>query len=82
MEDVRKKRPKGSAMAAHENVQQVLDWSVAEVGIPGIVTDVKDGDRTWFGTAGVADIKTASPRDSSGKAFTSATLLAPELSHR
>ena len=77
-------------MAAHENVQQVLDWSVAEVGIPGIVTDVKDGDRTWFGTAGVADIKTASPRvpgeyvhaGSSGKAFTSATLLAPELSHR
>ncbi|WP_433235190.1 serine hydrolase domain-containing protein [Streptosporangium sp. CA-135522] len=73
-------------MAANENVQQVLDWSVAEVGVPGIVAEVKDGDRTWFGTAGVADIETGAPRvpgeyfhtGSSGKAFTAATILTLE----
>ncbi|MCG5213219.1 serine hydrolase domain-containing protein [Streptosporangium sp. KLBMP 9127] len=77
-------------MATNENVQQVLDWAVAEVGIPGIVADVKDGDRTWFGTAGVADIQTGSPRrpgehmhtGSSGKAFTAAVLLALEAEGR
>jgi D-alanyl-D-alanine carboxypeptidase len=73
-------------MAANENVQQVLDQTVAELGVPGIVTEVKDGDRTWFGTAGVADLETGSPRrpgeyvhaGSSGKAFTAATVLALE----
>ncbi|MFC7713271.1 hypothetical protein [Nonomuraea recticatena] len=45
-------------MAAYEKLQQVLDWAVAEAGVPGIVADVRDGDRTWFGTAGVADIET------------------------
>ncbi|MFD9902843.1 serine hydrolase domain-containing protein [Streptomyces sp. NPDC059063] len=65
-------------------MQQVLDWAVAEAGIPGIVVDVKDGDRTWFGTAGVADIKTGVRRlpgeyanvGSGGKAFIAAVLLA------
>lgn len=73
-------------MTTNENMQQVLDWTVAEVGIPGIVAEIKDGDRTWFGTAGVADIQTGSPRQqgeyfhagSSGKAFTAATLLSLE----
>ncbi|WP_327090258.1 beta-lactamase family protein [Nonomuraea sp. NBC_01738] len=68
------------------NVQKVLDQTVTELGIPGIVAEVKDGDRTWFGTAGVADIQTGSPRrpgehfhgGSSGKAFTAATLLSLE----
>ncbi|MFF5210556.1 serine hydrolase domain-containing protein [Streptosporangium sp. NPDC000396] len=77
-------------MATNERVQQVLDWAVAEVGIPGIVADVKDGDRTWFGTAGVADVQTGSPRQpeeymhtgSSGKAFTAAVLLALEAEGR
>ncbi|AHI02130.1 serine hydrolase domain-containing protein [Kutzneria albida] len=67
----------------HTDIQQVLDWAVAEVGIPGIVAEVKDGDRTWFGTAGVADIKTGAPRQpgeyaqigSGGKAFMAAVLL-------
>ncbi|MEV6152578.1 serine hydrolase domain-containing protein [Nonomuraea sp. NPDC052129] len=77
-------------MAAQENVQQVLDWAVAEVGVPGIVADVKDGNRTWFATAGVADIETGTPRQpweylhtgSSGKAFTAAVLLALEAEGR
>ncbi|MEV4167559.1 serine hydrolase domain-containing protein [Nonomuraea dietziae] len=73
-------------MAAYEKLQQVLDWAVAEAGVPGIVADVRDGDRTWFGTAGVADIETGVRRrlgehvhtGSSGKAFTAATVLALE----
>jgi D-alanyl-D-alanine carboxypeptidase len=77
-------------MATHEKVQQVLDWAVAEAGIPGIVADIKNGDRTWFATADVADLKTGSPRQpgeylhtgSSGKAFTAAVLLALEAEGR
>ncbi|MDP9868572.1 MULTISPECIES: serine hydrolase domain-containing protein [Streptosporangium] len=77
-------------MAAHEKMQQVLDWAVDEVGVPGIVADVKDGDRTWSATAGVADIQTGAPRlpgehlhtGSSGKAFTAAVLLALEAEGR
>ncbi|WP_037971755.1 serine hydrolase domain-containing protein [Streptosporangium amethystogenes] len=77
-------------MAAHEKVQQVLDWAVAEAGIPGIVADIKDGDRTWFGTAGVADLTTGALRQpgeylhtgSSGKAFTAAVVLSLEAEGR
>lgn len=73
-------------MAANENVQKVLDRTVAEGGVPGIVAEVKHGDRTWFGTAGVADVETGAPRQpgeyfhagSSGKTFTAATMLAME----
>ncbi|MGP4018262.1 serine hydrolase domain-containing protein [Saccharopolyspora sp. 5N708] len=73
-------------MAAQEKMQQVLDWAVAEVGIPGIVVEARDGDRTWFGTAGVADVKTGGRRrpgeyvhtGSSGKTFTAAAILALE----
>jgi D-alanyl-D-alanine carboxypeptidase len=71
-------------------IQQVLDWAVAEPGIPGIVADVKDGDRTWFGTAGVADIKTGARRrpgeyahiGSGSKAFTAAVVLTLEAEGR
>lgn len=67
-------------------IQQALDWAVAEAGIPGIVADVKEGERTWFGTAGVADIKTGARRrpgeyahaGSGGKAFIAAALLSLE----
>ncbi|WP_242675930.1 serine hydrolase domain-containing protein [Streptosporangium minutum] len=77
-------------MAAHKKVQQVLDWAVAEAGVPGIVADVKEGDRTWFATAGVADIQTGARRrpgehvhtGSSGKAFTAVVLLALEAEGR
>ncbi|MFI6498061.1 serine hydrolase domain-containing protein [Nonomuraea typhae] len=77
-------------MSANENVQQVLDWTVAEVGVPGIVAEVEDGDGTWFGTAGVADLTTGAARrrgelvhtGSSGKAFTAAVLLALEAEGR
>ncbi|ONI79846.1 alkaline D-peptidase [Actinosynnema sp. ALI-1.44] len=70
----------------HTDLQQVLDWAVAEAGIPGIVADVKDGHRTWFGTAGVADLATGAPRQpgehaqigSGGKAFIAAVLLGLE----
>ncbi|SDL37862.1 serine hydrolase domain-containing protein [Nonomuraea jiangxiensis] len=68
----------------HDEVQQVLDWAVAEDGVPGIVAEVHDADGTWFGTAGVADLALGHRRQSeeylhvgsSGKAFTAATVLA------
>jgi D-alanyl-D-alanine carboxypeptidase len=76
--------------AGREKLQLVLDWAVAEVGVPGIVADVKDGDRTWFGTAGVADIETGARRrpgehvhtGSSGKTFTASVVLALEAEGR
>ncbi|MFD9891972.1 serine hydrolase domain-containing protein [Amycolatopsis sp. NPDC059027] len=72
------------------DIQQVLDWAVAEVGVPGIVVDVKDGSRTWFGTAGVADLRTGARRQpgehaqigSGGKAFMATVFLALEAEGR
>ncbi|MFE3454258.1 serine hydrolase domain-containing protein [Nonomuraea sp. NPDC059194] len=76
--------------AGREKLQRVLDWAVAEVGVPGIVAEVRDANGTWFGTAGVADIRTGRRRQpgehvhtgSSGKAFTAATMLALEAEGR
>ncbi|MEV4250348.1 serine hydrolase domain-containing protein [Streptosporangium canum] len=45
----------------HAEVQQVLDQAVAD-GMPGIIADVRDGHRSWFGTAGVADTETGRKR--------------------
>lgn len=67
-------------------IQRALDWAVAQVGIPGIVAHVKDGDQTWFGTAGVSDLKTGAPRrrgehaqiGSGGKSVMAAILLGLE----
>ncbi|RKT54218.1 serine hydrolase domain-containing protein [Saccharothrix australiensis] len=75
---------------SHEDVQQVLDWAVAEAGVPGIIAEVHDADGTWFGTAGVADLGTGAPRQrgehvhagSGGKAFTAATVLQLEVEGR
>ncbi|MBW4716598.1 serine hydrolase domain-containing protein [Saccharothrix obliqua] len=72
------------------DVRRVLDEAVAEFGVPGIVAEVADGDRTWFGTAGVADLGTGAPRrrgehaqvGSGGKAFTAAVLLGLEAEGR
>ncbi|MFC4084375.1 serine hydrolase domain-containing protein [Amycolatopsis samaneae] len=74
----------------YTDIQQVLDWAVAEVGVPGIVAEVRDGDRTWFGTAGVADLRTGAPRrpgehaqiGSGGKAVMAAVLLGLEAEGR
>ncbi|GAA2207591.1 serine hydrolase domain-containing protein [Nonomuraea monospora] len=74
----------------HEEVQQILDEAVTGDGIPGIVAEVHDDGRTWFGTAGVADLSAGHRRQpgeylhigSSGKAFTAATVLALEAEGR
>lgn len=81
------------AGAAHMNdtgVQRVLDWAVAELPVPGIVADVRDGERRWFGAAGVADMATGAPRrpgeyahtGSGGKAFIATVLLSLEAEGR
>ncbi|MFD6070429.1 serine hydrolase domain-containing protein [Amycolatopsis lurida] len=72
------------------DIQQLLDWAVAEAGVPGIVAEVRDDGETWFGAAGVADIETGARRQpgeyihagSSGKAFTAATMLRLEAEGR
>jgi D-alanyl-D-alanine carboxypeptidase len=48
--------------AGHVKVQRVLDRAVAEGGVPGILAEVRDGDRQWFGSAGVADTATGRER--------------------
>ncbi|MEU7900933.1 serine hydrolase domain-containing protein [Nonomuraea sp. NPDC049152] len=64
-------------------VQMALEQVVAASGIPGMVAEVRDGKRTWWGTAGVADTKTGRKREkgerfrigSATKAFTATTVL-------
>ncbi|GAA2234428.1 serine hydrolase domain-containing protein [Kitasatospora cystarginea] len=46
----------------HPGVQTVLDRAVTEGGVPGIVAEVRDGHRNWFGSAGVADTATGRAR--------------------
>lgn len=79
-----------SGSTGRERVQQVLDWAVAERGVPGIVAEVHDANGTWFGSAGVADIESGRPRQegehlhvgSAGKAFTAAAVLRLEAEGR
>ncbi|KJS62445.1 serine hydrolase domain-containing protein [Streptomyces rubellomurinus] len=44
--------------ADHAGVRAVLDRAVTEGGLPGARAEVRDGDSTWFGTAGTADLDT------------------------
>ncbi|WP_431899081.1 serine hydrolase domain-containing protein [Nonomuraea sp. bgisy101] len=74
----------------YTEIQQVLDRAVDEHGVPGIVAEIRHADKTWFGTAGVADITTGGKRrpgehvhtGSSGKAFTAAAMLQLEAEGR
>lgn len=43
-------------------VQQLLHKAVTEQGYPGMIAEVRDGGRRWFGTAGVADLETGRKR--------------------
>ncbi|MFI9561682.1 serine hydrolase domain-containing protein [Nonomuraea endophytica] len=45
----------------HAGLRRVLDQAVAD-GMPGVIADVRDGRRSWFGTAGVADTETGRKR--------------------
>lgn len=47
-----------SGTQSHVAVQLVLDQVVAQGEVPGILAEISDGDTTWFGTAGVANLKT------------------------
>ncbi|MEV7193741.1 serine hydrolase domain-containing protein [Streptomyces sp. NPDC093510] len=46
----------------HGAAQRVLDQAVEEGGVPGILTQIRDGGGHWFGTAGVADTRTRRER--------------------
>lgn len=72
-----------SPAPGHPEVQRVLDRAVATKIAPGIVTEIRDGRRTWFGSAGVSDTKTGRKRHqnerfrvgSVSKAFTATVVL-------
>ncbi|RJL35725.1 serine hydrolase domain-containing protein [Bailinhaonella thermotolerans] len=74
----------------HDKTQRILDRAVAELGIPGIVIEVKNAEGSWFGTAGVSDLTTGAPRvpgeflpiGSGAKGITAATLLTLEAEGR
>jgi D-alanyl-D-alanine carboxypeptidase len=79
-----------SASSGREKLQRMLDRAVTEVGVPGIVAEVRDAHGTWFGSAGVADLTSGRPRQrgehvhvgSAGKAFTAAAMLRLEAEGR
>ncbi|MFJ7910739.1 serine hydrolase domain-containing protein [Kitasatospora sp. NPDC096204] len=55
-----------AAERPHGGVHSVLDRAVSEAGLPGARAEVSDGDSTWFGTAGTADLDTGramAPKD-------------------
>ncbi|MFF2787826.1 serine hydrolase domain-containing protein [Streptomyces sp. NPDC058049] len=58
--------PAEGGAEGYEAVQRLLRQAVIQGGLPGILAEVRDGDRRWFGTAGVADTRTGrkrSPQD-------------------
>ncbi|MFF4603651.1 serine hydrolase domain-containing protein [Streptomyces sp. NPDC001339] len=72
-----------TAHPGHARVQHALDQAVAKGGVPGMIAEVRNGRDAWFGSAGVADIKTGRKRQpqerfrigSAAKAFTSTVVL-------
>ncbi|MBN6058122.1 beta-lactamase family protein [Nonomuraea sp. RK-328] len=72
-----------SPASGRPDVQRVLDQAVDAKVAPGIVTEVWDGGRRWFGSAGVSDTRTGRERHqnerfrigSASKAFTAAVVL-------
>ncbi|SHG27125.1 serine hydrolase domain-containing protein [Streptoalloteichus hindustanus] len=79
-----------STNTRHELVQNALNRVVAEGGAPGVAAEIRDGDGTWFGSAGVSDRETGRRREpgdqfhagSVGKAFTAAAVLTLEAEGR
>ena len=51
-----------SGAEGYEAVQRLLQQAVTQGGLPGILAEVCDGDRQWFGSAGVADTRTGRKR--------------------
>src|SRR5690349_19960707 len=45
-----------------ETLRRLLDRTVAEGGVPGIVAEVRDGRERWCGSAGAADTETGRER--------------------
>ncbi|MEV4107890.1 serine hydrolase domain-containing protein [Nonomuraea sp. NPDC049695] len=72
-----------SPAPGNPGVQRVLDQAVASKIAPGIVTEIRDGHRSWFGSAGVSDTSTGRKRrqqerfriGSASKAFTATVVL-------
>ncbi|MET9515870.1 serine hydrolase domain-containing protein [Streptomyces sp. NPDC002994] len=50
-----------SAPTTHDRTQEAIEAAVKD-GVPGVVTQVRDGNGPWTGTAGVADRRTGRER--------------------
>ncbi|MEY9843164.1 D-alanyl-D-alanine carboxypeptidase [Streptacidiphilus sp. BW17] len=78
------------AGAQHAGVQSVLDQAVTQAGLPGAMAQIENGDSTWFGQAGTADLSTGrklQPQDgfrigSTTKTFVSTVVLQLEAEHK
>ncbi|MGW0804817.1 serine hydrolase domain-containing protein [Nonomuraea sp. NPDC002799] len=72
-----------SSAPVHPKVQRVLNQTVAAKLAPGMVAEIRDGGRSWFGSAGVSDTGTGRQRrqnerfriGSASKAFTATVVL-------
>ncbi|HET6855971.1 MAG TPA: serine hydrolase domain-containing protein [Streptomyces sp.] len=59
-------QPDATGVDRHAALQDLLNQAVTRGGLPGILAETRDGDRRWFGAAGVADTATGrerSPQD-------------------
>ncbi|MBF9070850.1 serine hydrolase domain-containing protein [Streptacidiphilus fuscans] len=80
----------GTSDTSHAGVQSVLARAVTEGGLPGATAQIQDGDSTWFGQAGSADLATGrmfQPQDrfrigSTTKTFIATLVLQLEAEHK
>ncbi|MGW4498499.1 serine hydrolase domain-containing protein [Micromonospora sp. NPDC004336] len=79
-----------AGVAGHSRVQQALDRAVADGGVPGMVAEVRDRHGRWFGSAGMADLRSGRERrpeerfriGSATKPFTATVVLQLEAEGR
>ncbi|GAA4984282.1 D-alanyl-D-alanine carboxypeptidase [Nonomuraea thailandensis] len=75
--------PPAAAAPGHAPLQRALGRAVADGGAPGMVAEVRDRRGRWFGSAGVADLRTGRKRQpqerfrigSAAKPFTATVVL-------
>ncbi|MFI7708455.1 serine hydrolase domain-containing protein [Nonomuraea sp. NPDC049480] len=54
--------PANLIVPGQAEVQHLLEAAVTEQGYPGVIAEIRNGTRQWFGSAGVADTTTGLPR--------------------
>ncbi len=54
--------PANPVIPGQAEVQRLLEAAVTEQGYPGVIAEIRNDSRQWFGSAGVADTTTGRPR--------------------